>query len=281
MMIIDAHIHTFPKEIRSNRGKFFPHEPAFKLLYESAKAKLVGTDAIIASMDEQGLNKAVVFGFPWENEDYFKRHNDYVMESVARYPDRLAGLCCFDALHPQAAAEVKRCLAGGLAGVGELAFYGSGLEPICLTCLAPVMAVCRAADVPVMIHTNEPVGHLYSGKTPNTLSQIYALVKQYPANKIILAHLGGGIFFYNLLKKEVRETLKNVYFDTAAAPFLYEPAVYRVAIDLAGLDKILLGTDYPLLPATRYFKELAAAGLTQDEIDAICGNNTARLFKLS
>ena len=53
------------------------------------------------------------------------------------------------------------------------------------------------------------------------------------------------------------------------------------AIDLAGLDKILLGTDYPLLPATRYFKELEAAGLSQDEIDAICGNNTARLFKLS
>ncbi len=280
MMIIDAHIHSFPKEIRSNREKFFPNEPAFKLLYDSDKAKLVGTDDIIASLDKQEVHKAVIFGFPWENADLFKRHNDHILESVARYPDRLVGLCCLSPFHPQAAAEVERCLASGLVGVGELAFYGSGLEPICLTCLEPIMTICGEADVPVMIHTNEPVGHFYSGKTPNTLSQIYALVKQYPANHIILAHLGGGIFFYNLLKKEVRETLANVYFDTAASPFLYEPAVYRIAIDLAGRDKILLGTDYPLLPAARYFKELAKAGLTQDEIDAICGGNAARLFRL-
>ncbi len=280
-MIIDAHIHTFPKKIRSNREKYFPKEPAFKLLYDSDKAKLVGTDDIIASLDEQEIQKAVVFGFPWETEDLFKMHNDHVIESVARYPDRLVGLCCFNPFHPQAAAEVERCLASGLAGVGELAFYGSGLEPVCLTCLEPIMDICREADVPVMIHTNEPVGHFYPGKTPNTLSQIYALVKQYPANHIILAHLGGGLFFYTLLKKEVRETLANVYYDTAASPFLYEPAVYRVAIDLAGRDKILLGTDYPLLPAARYLKELATAGLTQDEVNAICGENAARLFKLA
>ena len=280
-MIIDAHIHTFPKEIRSSREKFFPQEPAFKLLYNSDKATLVGTEDIIASMDEQEIHKAVVFGFPWESAEVFKRHNDHVLDSVARYPDRLVGLCCLSPFHNQAAAEVDRCLAAGMAGVGELAFYGSGLEPICLTCLEPIMALCLDADVPVMIHTNEPVGHFYSGKTPNTLAQIYALIKQYPSNQIILAHFGGGIFFYNLLKKEVRETLANVYYDTAAAPFLYEPAVYRVAIDLAGRDKLLLGTDYPLLPARRYFNELEKAGLTQEEIDAICGLNAAQLFKLT
>ena len=280
-MIIDAHIHSFPKEIRANREKFFTNEPAFKLLYDSDKAALVGTDEIIASMDEQGIHKAVIFGFPWENDQIFKMHNDHILESVARYPDRLVGLCCLSPFHAQAAAEVERCLASGIGGVGELAFYGSGLEPICLTCLAPIMALCQEADVPVMIHTNEPVGHYYSGKTPNTLAQIYALIKQYPSNQIILAHFGGGIFFYNLLKKEVRETLTHVYFDTAAAPFLYEPAVYRVAIDLAGRDKILLGTDYPLLPAKRYFSELEKAGLEPEEVDAICGLNAAKLFKLT
>jgi predicted TIM-barrel fold metal-dependent hydrolase len=279
-MIIDAHIHTFPKDIRTNRAPFFHNEPAFKLLYDSDKSKLVGTEDIIASLDEQGVHKAVVFGFPWEKSDLFKKHNDYVLDSIARYPDRLLGFCCFNPFHPEAVAETERCLAAGMAGVGELAFYGSGLEPICLDCLEPIMALCRGADAPVMIHTNEPVGHFYSGKTPNTLSQIYALVKKYPANRIILAHLGGGIFFYNLLKKEVRATLANVYFDTAAAPYLYEPAVYRVAVDLAGPDKILLGTDYPLLKAARYLKDLAAAGLSRDELDAICGRNAARLFKL-
>jgi predicted TIM-barrel fold metal-dependent hydrolase len=279
-MRIDAHIHTFPEDIRADREKYFANEPAFKLLYESEKAKLVGTEDIIATLDEHEIDKAVIFGFPWENADYFKKHNDHVLDSVARYPDRLVGLCCLSPFHKEAAGEVERCLASGMSGVGELAFYGSGLEPICLTCLEPIMALCQDADVPIMIHTNEPVGHFYSGKTPNTLAQIYSLVKQYPNNRIILAHFGGGIFFYNLLKKEVRETLANVYFDTAASPFLYEPAVYRVAIDLVGRDKIMLGTDYPLLPAARYFKEITKAGLTQEEIDAICGGNAASVFNL-
>ena len=76
--------------------------------------------------------------------------------------------------------------------------------------------------------TNEPVGHAYPGKTPNTLAQIYRMVKRFPANTIVLAHWGGGLFFFNLLRKEVKEQLRNVYFDTAASPFLYDPAVYRV-----------------------------------------------------
>ncbi|MCK5783516.1 MAG: amidohydrolase family protein, partial [Desulfobacterales bacterium] len=127
-------------------------------------------------------------------------------------------------------------------------------------------------------HTNEPVGHSYPGKTPNTLAQIYNLAKTFPDNKIILAHWGGGIFFYTLLKKEVKETLKNIYYDTAASPFLYTPDIYRAAINMAGLDKILLGTDYPLLPPSRYFSELESAGMTAEEKEQICGLNAARLF---
>ena len=130
-----------------------------------------------------------------------------------------------------------------------------------------------------MIHTNEPVGHVYPGKTPNTLIQIYRLVTKFPENKIVLAHWGGGIFLYNILKKEVKESLKNVYFDTAASPFLYDPKVYRYAIDLAGKNKILFGSDFPLIRPTRYFKEMKKAGLTKVEMEKICGKNAATLLK--
>jgi predicted TIM-barrel fold metal-dependent hydrolase len=64
------------------------------------------------------------------------------------------------------------------------------------------MDICRRREKPVLIHTNEPVGHLYAGKTRNTLSQIYQMIRRFPENRIVLAHWGGGIFFYNLLKKE-------------------------------------------------------------------------------
>lgn len=279
-MIIDIHTHIFPKSIRDEREGFFENEPSFKLLYDSPKSKMVGADQMVSMMDEQGVNKAVVFGFPWRTSDTFKRHNDYILEAAGRYPDRLLGFCCMDPLHAQAADEVDRCLSSGLIGIGELAFYTSGIEPRCLDALDPIMELARGYDYPVMLHTNEPVGHLYPGKSPNTLAQIYNLAKRFQNNRIILAHWGGGIFLFALLKKEVRETLSNLWYDTAASPFLYDPQIYTQAIKLAGLDKILLGTDYPLLGPQRYLSEMRQAGIDTHQQQAICGANAARLLKL-
>jgi uncharacterized protein len=277
-MIIDVHTHAFPKTMRENRSRFFSNEPAFELLYSSSKSRLVGVSETLAMMDAQGIDKSVIFGFPWRTADSFKLNNDYILEAVARHPDRLIGFCCLDPLHPEAPAEVDRCLKAGLAGVGELAFYASGIDSRCLQSLDPIMALARAQACPVMLHTNEPVGHHYPGKSPNTLNQIYGLVQRFHENRIILAHWGGGLFFFNLLKKEVRESLANVWFDTAASPYLYQPRIYSQALELAGEDKILLGSDYPLLAPQRYFKEIDRAGLTDAQRQAICGANAAGLL---
>ena len=258
-MIIDIHTHAFPQAVRQTRERFFDNEPSFKLLYDSPKSKLASTEEIIAMMDEQGVDKSVVFGFPWRSVDYYKLNNDYILEAVQRHPDRLIGFCCLDPMHPDALQEVERCLSAGLSGLGELAFYTSGIDEHCLDGLDSIMKLMAQHDLPVVIHTNEPVGHVYPGKTPNTLSQIYALAKRFPKNQIILAHWGGGIFFYALLKKEVSEILANVWFDTAASPYLYRPEIYQQAISLAGKEKILLGSDYPLIKPDRYFKEMEAS----------------------
>ncbi|MBT8349878.1 MAG: amidohydrolase family protein [Deltaproteobacteria bacterium] len=277
-MVIDFHTHIFSKKIRDNREKFFFSEPAFKLLYQSPKSKLLGASEIIHSMDEQGVNKSVVFGFPWKNSDVFREENDYILDAVKRFPDRLIGLCCLDPFNKFAANEVSRCLKEGLLGIGELAFYESGINELAIDKLAPLFEICLEKDFPALIHTNEPVGHTYPGKTPNTMSQIYTLVKRFPENKIVLAHWGGGIFLYNILKKEVKQSLKNVYFDTAASPFLYDPEIYRLAIELTGQDKILFGSDFPLIKPARYFKEMKTAGLSKSEMDRICGKNAANLL---
>lgn len=280
-MIIDIHTHAFPKSIREHRERFFDNEPAFQLLYHSPKSKLVGVDETIAMMDAQGVDKSVIFGFPWHTADFFKLNNDYILEAVRRHPDRLIGFCCLDPLHPEAAAEVERCLSDGLSGVGELAFYTSGIDDTCLRGLDPIMALAETFNRPVMLHTNEPVGHQYPGKSPNTLAQIYALVQRFPNNRILLAHWGGGLFFYTLLKKEVRAALKNVWFDTAASPYLYQPEIYRHALKLAGLDKVLLGSDYPLLKPSRYLKEMDSVTLSGPEKAAVCGLNAAKVLGLA
>jgi predicted TIM-barrel fold metal-dependent hydrolase len=279
-MIIDFHSHIFFRHIRQNREAYFDSEPEFATLYTSPKSKLVGVKELIQSMDEDGVDKTVVFGFPWRNPELYKKHNDYVMSVVDKYPGRLIGLGSFDLFSPRASQEAERCLDHGLSGIGEIAFYNSGIDAAALAQLEPVLGVCLQRQAPVLIHTNEPLGHAYPGKTPINLAHIYALIRRFPQNTIVLAHWGGGIFFYNVMKKEVKHHLKNVYFDTAASPYVYDPVIYRLAIQTAGVDKILFGSDYPLLKPSRYFDELSTAGLTEKEIASIKGANAAKLLKL-
>ncbi len=280
-MIVDFHTHLFPPEIISQKTSFFSAQPAFKLLYESDQAKMVEAEELIEMMDDQGVERSVVFGFPWRKSRTIKNHNDYIIESVKRFPDRLIGLCCFDMEFEDAAAETIRCLDAGLSGVGELASYTSGIDQIVINNLTPVMKICRERKLPLLLHANEPVGHSYPGKAPDSLSGVYRFISSFPDNIVVLAHWGGGLFFYSLMKKEVTESLKNVYFDTAASPFLYKNDIYRVAKELVGIEKILFGSDYPLIKPGRYFKELAQSGLSEEEITNIKGGNAARLLGLN
>lgn len=277
-MIVDFHTHIFPAECCCNRERFFPSEPEFELLYCSSKANLIGAEELIRVMDAEGVDRSVVFGFPWKMAETFERHNDYIVDSVRLFPDRLIGFGCFDPFHPDAPAEARRCLDRGLGGIGELAFYQAGIDEEALEKLAPIMELCRQGNMPVLIHTNEPIGHRYPGKTPNTLAEIYRMIQAFPDNRIVLAHWGGGIFFFQLLKKEVKACLKNVFYDTAASPYLYDPEVYQAAVQLAGKDKILFGSDYPLIKPSRYIKELSETGLSENIINGICGENAARLL---
>ncbi len=278
-MIIDFHAHIFPEKIRDHREDYLSSEPAFRLLYESPKSELIGVAELIDVMDEQNVDKSVVFGFPWVSSEIFRLNNDYIIDAVKRYPDRLIGFGCFDLDSPDAVKETERCLEAGLSGVGELAFYQSGIDDEALKKMEPVMELCKERDLPVLIHTNEPVGHVYPGKTPVTMSQIYNLAKKYPKNKIVLAHWGGGIFFFNLLKRDAKDVLKNVWYDTAASPYLYDPEIFNAAIELTGVDKILFGSDLPLLKPARYYKEIEKAGITKEDMDKILGGNAAQLLK--
>jgi predicted TIM-barrel fold metal-dependent hydrolase len=280
-MIIDFHTHIFPDRIKKNRAAYFHNEPGFELLYDSPKSKIASAEDITSSMDKSGIDISVVFGFPWKNPETAKMHNDYIIEAVNKYSGRLKGLACFDPSWKNAANEAERCLDAGLSGVGELAFYKSGINRQAAKDLEPVMKICFERDVPVLIHANEPIGHQYPGKTKNTLADIYSLALHFPENKLIMAHWGGGIFFYMLLKKEVQLALKNVYYDTAASPFLYKADIFKIAPSIAGKDKIVFGTDYPLIQPGRYFKEIEASGLGEKDSANMLGLNAARLLKIT
>jgi predicted TIM-barrel fold metal-dependent hydrolase len=79
---------------------------------------------------------------------------------------------------------------------------------------------------------------------------------------------------------EVPQVIQNVYFDTAASPFLYRPEVFATVAGLVGADRILFGTDYPLLGHRRLLKQLRETRLDVGAQKAILEGNAARLLGL-
>ncbi len=278
-MILDAHTHLCPPEIRADRAAFFPGEDDFRLLYADPRARLAGASDLVAYLDESGIRAACAFGFPWNDDGHTRLCNDYVLDAARRFPGRIVPLACVNPLRGLAAVrEAERCLSAGARGLGEIATYGAGLGPEVQAALGPLAALCREAGVPLLLHTNEPVGHDYPGKSPMEPSEVYALVRAHPDTRWILAHWGGGLFVYHLLKKEAPEVLRNVWYDTAAGPYLYRPAAYRAALDAAGPNRLVFGSDFPLLGLDRYRRDAEAAGLSADERAAVFGGNLAQVL---
>jgi len=221
-MRIDVHTHIFPEKIVKCREDYFTGEKAFRSLYESPKSRLVTAETLLQAMDEDEVDKAFTFGFPWESLEKTRAHNDYVLEACEKYP-RLIPLCCIQPMIRGATEEAIRCLEAGAKGLGELAIYEDCEEEKAIERYRELADICRHYHGVLLIHSNEPVGHRYPGKAPMGLRFYYEIAKVCREIPLILAHWGGGLGFYMLLKKEVDETLKDVYYDTAASPYLYRP----------------------------------------------------------
>jgi predicted TIM-barrel fold metal-dependent hydrolase len=279
-VIIDCHTHIFPEEMRKKREAFCEKDEGFSFIYKSSKARMVGVKDLIDSMDESGVEKSVICGFPWSRPDLCSLHNQYLMESASRYPHRLIVFVSLLFSDPDwSGRELDRGLKGGARGVGEIAFYCQEMASQDITSMKPILTQMEKQRIPLLIHTNETIGHPYPGKGMTPLERFYELILSFPGLPILLAHWGGGLPFYELMP-EVAKTMVNVYYDTAASPFLYSKKIYTVVSEIVGVEKILFGTDFPLILPQRYFRELENSGLSEEDRKKILGLNFSRLFGL-
>ncbi|MCK4698418.1 MAG: amidohydrolase family protein, partial [Dehalococcoidia bacterium] len=92
-------------------------------------------------------------------------------------------------------------------------------------------------------------------------------------------HWGGGLPFYALMP-EVKKAMGNVFFDTAASPYLYHPQVYHQVSQLVGSDRILFGSDYPLLAQGRFLSEINSLDLPEEARSLILSGNARRLLDI-
>ncbi|MCL2266636.1 MAG: amidohydrolase family protein [Treponema sp.] len=276
-MKIDAHVHITPTDIAANPEKYFKNEPYFSLLSNSKVNKFASAEDAISMLESEGFDKAVVFGFGFRDSGLCRYVNDYTIEAVKKHPDKLAGFAAVPPDVDEAEKELERCFNSGLAGAGELFPDGQGFDLENERAMKQVTDICKTFGVPLLIHVNEPVGHYYAGKTDAGFKKIEIFVKNNPELKIILAHFGGGIFLYETMK-EIKEAFINVYYDTAACPFIYDKRIYNVIKSLGICEKILFGSDFPILNPSRYFSAINESSLCNEEKKLITGLNAKKLL---
>ncbi|MDR1039026.1 MAG: amidohydrolase [Deltaproteobacteria bacterium] len=276
-MRIDVHIHLSPPYVLNDRKAALQGEPGLELLYAEGSARMAGTSELLRDMDEGGVDKALVGGFPFREEGNARRFNGWILEECARHPGRLYAMAAFDPRAPFAESHARWFLEQGGFGLGELCVYDEGLPDPVLDRLEALCQIASEHGAPVLVHVNEPVGHAYPGKAPIEISQIDSLVRRSRGARLILAHFGGGLPFFASLRKQVKESLANVRFDTAAMPYLYSPAALKAAAGFLGASSFLFGSDYPLLKTARYERYFSEAGLDAEETGLIFGE-AAREF---
>jgi predicted TIM-barrel fold metal-dependent hydrolase len=207
--------------------------------------------------------------------------NDYIIESVKLYPNKLVGFC---GVNPnwgkKAIQEVERCATSGLNGVGEFHPDSQSFSIDDFNIMAPLVEVIQQNDFIVTTHSSEPVGHQYTGKGNVKPEILWKFLQNFPELTVVCAHWGGGLPFYALMP-EVAEGLSNVYFDSAASPFLYSESIFTQVISLVGANRILMGSDFPLINQGRMLDLLEGVNLADSDKRAILSGNAADLLNIN
>ena len=278
-MIVDAHVHVLPDRIRADLTGVAAADAWFGACNARPGAAVESADGLVAAMDDTNVDVAVCFTWPFADPALCAEANDWLAAEVRRHQGRLIGFGTVNPADPGAADEALRCARLGLRGIGELNADAQGWALADDTAVAPVARACVDAGLPWTLHCSEPVGHLYPGKGTATPERVVGLAERHPDLRLVCAHLGGGLPFYAHMP-EVRALCRRLWFDTAAVPFLYDPTVYASVVALIGADRLLLGSDHPLLRIPTYLDALAGTGLRVDELEAVCGGNAAALLRL-
>lgn len=296
MPVIDAHIHAYPPEIAADPvgwGTAKGERWWTRCVAPPGRRALQGwatIDQLLRDMDTAGVDQVVMLGWYWEKQAICELQNAWFVDWHRAHPDRFQA---FAAVNPAAGATARdaleRALDAGLCGVGELLPQVQG-GALADENWSAVFALAAARGVPVNLHVTDPLAFGPDSTAKATpLDSYLAMIKAHQATTFILAHWGGGLPFYEL-NPRLRPFFQNVYYDSAATALLYDPAVFRRVADIVGPERMLWGTDYPLLTHPRIERSPTfrhalddvrgpAAALSAAELDLILGGNAARLLR--
>ena len=278
--MIDAHTHVFPDEIINNPAEYFSLDSEFELLYSKPGTRIDNGDQLISSMRSSEISRSIACGFGWASNDLCVFGNNAIINLVNREPDKIIGFgtVSFAESFDDGLAEIHRLSEQGIRGIGEIRADKQGFFNITdkeYTALAQTLIENKLI---LLLHVSEPVGHQYPGKEGARLELIEALLIKLKGVNVILAHGGGGLPFYSYMP-EVREYLDKVWFDTAAFPFLYEDDILKGLISAVGAEKILFGSDFPLISQEKVISYIEASDINKDDKRRIFCDNLNHLLE--
>jgi aminocarboxymuconate-semialdehyde decarboxylase len=306
--VVDFHCHHVPARLDVTAGH---HAPASqRARWDAITRKLADESLLLKDMHDGHLAARVInipAGLIADAEgrvphDTIVAINDHVADLVARHPRRLYGLASVDPFDGERAArEAERAIRDlGLLGL----FVDCARGDVLLDApqARPTLAVAARLGVPVFAHPVAPqpltrqmapygvIGTLFARGTANSACLI-ALVEggvfaELPNLRVVVTgHAIGGLAMASGLSRQSRllagaaEVMrKHVYIDTQ----MIHPALVRMAIDLLGVDRVMAGSDWPIVDdgpiRAPLMDAMERAGLSDDEQHAVAGRNCLGLL---
>jgi len=255
--VVDAHTHLglerfIVRPISEEKKK----RPAFRDGMENRPGRL------LAAMDRNGVQQAVVFPYPLAEVDSGEA-NRYVLEAARLHSDRLIPFVLLD-------GEPAAWIARGARGFKQHFL----LEPERFP-LDRVYPPIAEAGLPLLAHLT----------TRAIVPGARAILKLAPRLPLIIAHLGRCEPNTALCVEEnllALAGLGNVFFETST---VRDPAAFRRAVELVGAERLCFGSDFPFnsyLDTDPLAVELAAvraAGLPAGELEQVLGGTIRRLLQ--
>jgi predicted TIM-barrel fold metal-dependent hydrolase len=281
--VVDVHTHVFSTAVLRRRQDYAARDRWFAHLHPPASRRLASPARLVAAMDATGVDVACALSFGWADQGLCVQENDCVLDAARLHPGRILPFCTVQpAAGAAAVAEIERVARLGCRGIGELFPDGQGFALDDAGVLGPVVEACAAHRLVLVVHGSEPLGRSYAGRGRTTPDRLFALAALCaavaPELPVVFAHLGGGLPFYETMP-EVQRLARNLYYDTGAAAYVYTPAALRLVAAVAP-DRLLFGSDYPVIGVARMLEYVRAAGLAPETERAVLGGSAARLLQL-
>ena len=281
MSAIDILCNLFtPESVRKNYSE--NEEEASRFAQVGRTDNLIGYEPadFIARMDELGMSKALICAIiTWSYRGQHPIEETSVAEVVEvsdQYPDRLFGLYGVNPMKAMAGvAELEHA-------VKEHRFKGVHIHPHGFDMAPdhayyfPYYAKCQELGVPVVIsmgHTLD-IMPVENGR-PIRLDRaaIY-----FPDVAFVMTHTG-----WPWVEEAIAMAWKhpNVFLGTSAyAPKYWKPEMVKF-INSHGQDKVMWGTDFPLIDHAESLTQIDALGLRDTSKAKLLHDNAARVFGLA